>query len=317
MKNIQYILNKSEITAGTRGASLGPEAIFAAARTQQDLFFQHQNFKHIQDTNHLLDNPDHNPHAKRIQGLISVFEQLNVQVADTLKKEQFPFLIAADHGSAGGTICGIKSAFPNAKLGIVWIDAHADIHTPFTTPSGNMHGMPLGTVIGDDNLECQRNDLNASTLAHWETLKKIGFDGPKFHPDHLVYVAVRDTEPEEEAIMKRLAIKNYTVDEVRTLKIQGIVAGIQNRLKDCTHVYVSFDVDSMDPDLTSYGTGTPVKNGLTVEEAKELLTQLVAWEKTVCFEIVEVNPCLDEKKNKMAEIAFEIIKDVAAVIAAK
>lgn len=317
MRKIQYIINKSEITAGTRGASLGPEAIFTAARAQQDTFFSEVHYEFIKDQNILLDQPTRFPFAKRIDGLLEIYKELNQKVAQTIKDNAFPFIIASDHGSAGGTICGIKSAYPTSRIGVVWIDAHADIHTPYTTPSGNMHGMPLGSVIGDDNKECQRNTLNEESIAYWEKLKNVGIAGPKFNAEDLVFIAVRDTEPEENAILDRLNIKNFTVKELRELTVNKVIEAIHTKLKDCTHIYISFDVDSMDPELSSYGTGTPVPNGLSPEEAEELLLHFAKWDKTSCIEVVEVNPCLDEKKNKMAEITFDLIKKINSVLTSK
>jgi arginase len=130
------------------------------------------------------------------------------------------------------------------------------------------------------------------------------------NPDNLVYIAVRDTEAEENFLMDKFDIKNYTVDEVRKIGVGSLLSILKKKFKDIDCLYVSFDVDSMDPELTSHGTGTPVPHGLTPEEAKELLDGVCKFEKLVALEIVEVNPCLDEKKNKMAEITFELIESI-------
>ena len=129
-------------------------------------------------------------------------------------------------------------------------------------------------------------------------------------PEDLVSVVVRDCEEEEVYLMEKLSLTNHTVENVRQMGVPTIVGLIKEQLADCEMIYISFDVDSMDPELTSYGTGTPVGNGLSPEEAKEFLQLLVEDEKVVCLEVVEVNPCLDNKKNKMAEITFEILSSV-------
>jgi arginase len=312
--DIKFIVNKSEITAGTRGASLGPEAIMVAARKQNSDFFHRYELIEIQDENRLLDQVTLYPFAKRIDGLIKIFDRLCEQVKKNLNEGDFPFVIAADHGSAGGTIAGIAAANPSARLGIVWIDAHADIHSPYTTPSGNLHGMPLSTILNVDNKACQINDLDEETVVYWDRLKNSGKKGAKVNPSDLIYIAVRDTEPEEDHIMKELQLRNYEVAEVRASGVEQTVKSVLNQLSDCDLIYVSFDVDSMDPDLTSYGTGTPVKNGLTPEEAAGLLEGFVSDKRTCCVEFVEVNPCLDEKKNRMAEVAFELIKRTTEAI---
>lgn len=309
-KDIVFLINTSEITAGTRGASLGPGAVMTAARKNNKLFFGDYPVEEITSVNHLLDTTTSHKFAKRIDGLVSIYESLNDKISGILKAGKFPLVIAGDHGSAGGTIAGIKATYPDKRLGVVWIDAHADLHTPYTTPSGNIHGMPLATALSDDNLECKINDVEKPTADLWNRLKSIGEVAPKILPQDLVFIAVRDTEEQENALMERLSIKNYTVAEVNEKGTAKVVSEIEERLSECDLIYISFDVDSMDPEFTSHGTGTPVDNGLTPKEAQELLTAFAANDKTACIEFVEVNPCLDEKINKMAEVTAELVEVV-------
>lgn len=313
-KNIHFIINTSEITAGTRGASLGPDAILTAARKKGSKLFGSYPVSRINNVNELLDQETEHQYAKRIDGLVKIYNDLNSTIAQTLKNGQFPLVLAADHGSAGGTIAGIKSAFPEKRLGVVWIDAHGDLHSPFTTPSGNLHGMPLSTALADDNLPCQSNNVPEKTLSLWNELKNTGGISPKIEAKDLVFVAVRDTEEQEDALMERLNIKNYPVAEVNSNGEATIVTKILAQLTDCDHIYVSFDVDSMDPDETSYGTGTPVKDGLKPNQAENIMKGLVRSNKVVCIEIVEVNPCLDNKTNKMAETAEEILEHLIEIL---
>jgi arginase len=316
-KNIVFVINKSEITAGTRGASLGPEAIKTAARKKGSTIFQNAQFENIEDKNFLLDSNTNYPFGKRIDGLLSVYNQLNLKIDSVLKQESFPLILAADHGSAGGTISGIKTAYPEKKLGVIWIDAHADIHTPFTTPSGNMHGMPLATSLNIDNKDCQINDVDEETVTYWEKLKNIGGINPKINPEDLIYIAVRDTEEQENFIVNKLGIQNISVDFINQFGSKATIEKALEHLKHCDVIYVSFDVDSMDPNLTSSGTGTPVPNGISPEIAKELLVGFTESPKTVCLEIVEVNPCLDEKGNTMAEVTLDILEAVITTIKQK
>lgn len=307
--NIQIIFNLSEIGAGTRGASLGPQAIAAAARKKESTFFGEHRISVLPIISQTLDRPTPYPFAKRIDGMLEVYQAVVEEVGSVLKSGKFPFIVAGDHCSAGGSIAGIKKAFPGKRLGVLWVDAHADLHTPYTTPSGNMHGMPLATALGVDNEECQRNNVDEETANMWNQLKSNAIQA-----EDLVFVAVRDTEEEEDALMNRFNIRNYKVDEVRELGVAGLVDKLRNHFANCDMLYISFDVDSMDPELTSHGTGTPVPHGLTPEEAKELLKACVQFPNTIAFELVEVNPCLDEKQNKMAEVAFEIIEELVATI---
>lgn len=309
-KDIHFIINKSELTAGTRGASLGPEALFVAARAVNNRFFNDFNVEELPNYNYLLDQPVEHAFAKRVGGLIQVYSDVSSIVSEKLAKQQFPFLLSGDHGSAGGTIAGIKKAYPTKRLGVIWVDAHGDLHTPFTTPSGNMHGMPLATVLNEDNLACQINDVPKATIDEWNRLKNTGFEGGKIQPEDLIFIAVRDTEAQEDALIERLQIKNYTVAEVEKEGAIQIAQKALEDLKDCDIMYVSFDVDSMDPIHTSFGTGTPVANGLHPNQAKDILNTFCASSKLVCMEFVEINPCLDDKMNRMAEISFSILESI-------
>lgn len=309
-KQIEFLINKSEITAGTRGASLGPEAIMAVARKRQSFLFGENVVTYIIDENARLDNPIKFPHAKRIEGLVEVYQRVCLEIGRSLEEDRFPIILAGDHGSAGGTIAGIKAHYPDFRLGVIWIDAHGDMHTPYTTPSGNMHGMPLATALGEDNLECQNNEISELEKTLWEKLKNTGVAGPKVLPKDLIFIGVRDTEPEEDELMERLGITNFKVSTVREIGPDEVLRLTLEQLKECDMIYVSFDVDSMDPQVTSMGTGTPVANGIMPEEAKTLLTGLAMNNKVICMEFVEVNPCLDDKTNKMAEVTFELLTAV-------
>lgn len=201
---------------------------------------------------------------------------------------------------------GIKAANPEKRLGVVWIDAHADLHTPFTTPSGNMHGMPLAMVTQLDNKDCQVNEPGPETILYWEKIKKIGGDLQKIQPKDIVFISVRDTEDPEDYLIHKYGIKNFGTQEVRELGIEKVASQTLEILSDCDQIYISFDVDSLDSSI-SVGTGTPVPNGLTVVEAIHLNAELIKDKRVCCWEIVEVNPTLDTE-NTMAEIAFDVLE---------
>ena len=274
-KKLDIIINTSEITAGTRGSSLGPDAILTAARTKGSHLFGRHPVKRIGNANHLLDHDTKFQFAKRIDGLVGVYKELNEVVSKSLLSGNFPLILAADHGSAGGTIAGVKTAFPDKRVGVVWIDAHADIHSPYTTPSGNIHGMPLATALNDDNMPCKKNDVPYETITLWEELKNTGGIAPKIQPEDLIYVAVRDVEEEEVKIMERLNIKNYGVEDLHMIGEELLAEKILGRLSACDVIYISFDVDSMDPLATSHGTGTPVEYGLLPSQAENLMLKIL------------------------------------------
>lgn len=306
MKNIKIIEVPSEIGAGTRGASLGVEAIKIAALDFMSSFFIHFPSEKIPSENKLLYEPIESPYAKRIKGIASMYDKVSKAVQDTIKSNFFPVVLSGDHSISGGTIAGIKMAKPQSKLGVIWIDAHADLHTPFTTPSGNMHGMPLAAAIGEDNRECAVHDLDPETTKQWNYLKNIGKISPKVLPEDIVYVSLRDFEKEEKFLIDKYGMKVISTKEVRNKGVENIVRSITRYFSDCTDIYVSFDVDSLDSSLTR-GTGTPVSNGLREREAEDLVSKLMQNRKVCCFEITEVNPTLD-KENLMAEIAFNILQ---------
>lgn len=306
---IQFIFNPSEIGAGTRGSSLGPAAIVSVARDQNSSFFSDFPPIIINDCNYLLDVDSPYRKAKRIDGMLKVFGLVEKEIQTQYSLKKFPFIISGDHGSAGGTISGLKKTCPGKKIGVLWIDAHADMHTPYTTPSGNLHGMPLATALGVDNLACKKNEVDVATATQWNSLKSTAI-----LPEDLVFIGVRDTESQEDFLMEELGIKNYTVAELRSMGINNLILELKAKFSSCDIVYVSFDVDAMDPSETSLGTGTPVPNGLSIQEANCLLTEMILLPNIAAFELVEVNPCLDDKKNKMAEVAFELIQNMVKVL---
>lgn len=312
MRNIKLIEVRSEIGAGTRGASLGIDAIKIAALDFMSNFFVNFPSEVVPDMNNLLYEPVASPYAKRIHGVHTMYERVSAAVSETIKSGIFPVVFAGDHSTAGGTIAGIKMANPKRKLGVIWIDAHADMHTPYTSPSGNMHGMPLATALAVDNLECKVHNPDAKTVDIWNKLKNMGKIEPKILPEDLVFIALRDYEKEEEALLKKLGIKIVTVQEVRRKGIESVVRQTLAHLSKCEDIYVSFDVDSLDSSI-SRGTGTPVSNGLKEREAEDLIAALMQNYKICCVEIVEVNPTLD-KENLMAEIAFNIIRRAVNIL---
>ncbi|ULQ57413.1 arginase [Flavihumibacter rivuli] len=306
MKNIKLIEVPSEIGAGTRGASLGIDAIKIAALDFMSNFFIHFPSEKIPTENKILFEPIESPYAKRIKGVVNMYERVSKSVSDSIKNNFFPVVLSGDHSMGGATIAGIKMAKPKAKLGIIWIDAHADLHTPYTTPSGNMHGMPLAASINEDNMDCAVHELDPETKKYWDTLKKIGNIAPKVAPEDIVFISLRDFEKEEKYLIEKYGMKVITTNEVRRKGPENVVRSVIRYLSDCTDIYISFDVDSLDSSI-SKGTGTPVNNGLREREAEDLISKFMMNRKVCCFEITEVNPTLD-KENLMAEIAFNILQ---------
>lgn len=310
LKKVKFVEVKSEIGAGTRGASLGVDAIKIAALDYGSSLFKRIDAVEIPNENNLLFEAVGSPYAKRIKGILNLYERIGKEVSDTIKNNGFPVVLAGDHSTAGGTIAGIKMAYPKQRLGAIWIDAHADMHSPFTTPTGNMHGMPLAASLGEDNAINKINKVDKETVDLWNKLKKVGNISPKINYRDLVFIALRDIEPEEAYLLKKHKVKVFTTAEVKRNGVEKIARDTLAHLSACDQIYVSFDVDSMDSSI-SKGTGTPVRNGITEKEAGSLCVRLIQNGKVCCFEVCEVNPTLD-KENLMAENTFEILQKVVA-----
>jgi arginase len=172
--------------------------------------------------------------------------------------------------------------------------------------------MSLATAINEDNLECSNRELDAQTIDDWNALKNFGKIAPKVLPEDVVYISLRDFEKEEKHLIEKYGIKVISTKEVRRKGAENIVRNVIRYLSDCTDLYISFDVDSLDVSI-SKGTGTPVSNGLREREAEDLISKFMQNHKVRCFEITEVNPTLD-RENLMAEIAFNILQRSANIL---
>ena len=311
---IKLIKNRSDIGAGTRGSDLGVDAIEIAAINKNSDYFNRFPFEDVKTHNESIYDKNNNTFAKRIEHVVEQCTRVSYAVKHNLEAHYFPIVLSGDHSSALGTISGIKAVYPKKTLGVIWIDAHADLHSPYTSPSGNIHGMPLSAALSNDNLDCQINEIALETKKHWEDMKNIGCPGAKIDAGNLIYFGVRDTEEAEDKQIEKLQIRNYMVAEIRYRGLQVCVKEALTKLAHCDLIYISFDVDSMDCDMISYGTGTPVSKGFDQYEIIEIINQIVMTKKVVCVEFVEINPLLDTKGNKMAETAFEVLEQITSNI---
>ena len=314
---IQLIKNRSDIGAGTRGSDLGIDALEIAAINSGNDYFNRHKYIDVLTRNETIYNKNTNNFAKRIEHVVEQCERVAAAVKVSLQKGYFPVVLSGDHSSALGTISGIQAAFPEKKIGVIWIDAHSDIHSPFTSPSGNIHGMPLAAALAEDNLNCQVNQPGIETLQYWEKLKNIGTPGAKLMPAHLIYFGLRDFESAEASLIAEKNISVFTVAQFREKGIQQCVEQTQAILQHCDAVYISFDVDSMDCEQVSYGTGTPVPVGFMPVEISDLLTHLCASLPVTCLELAEINPLLDNKGNLMAETAFQLLDTISGLLEEK
>lgn len=316
MKKIKLIEIHSELGAGTRGAGLGPSAIKVASLNKKSGLFSSYDLVEVPNENEVLfsleKSANNNPNAKWIDEVTANCQRVCNTVSQTLDEGEMPVIISGDHSSAAGIIAGVKKHYKNERLGILWIDAHADLHSPFTTPSGNMHGMPLGASLGLDQLgkklsNSPVNQLDTTIEQKWSDFKQLGGISPKFDPENLVFIGIRDLEIEEKRLINHLNINVIDIEELRENGALEVTKTTKRLFENCDKVFISFDVDSLDSQQVSSGTGTPVPDGINLNEAKILVEELLASNKVCAFEITEVNPTLDNKINYMAEVAFELL----------
>lgn len=309
---VKLIKNRSDIGGGTRGSDLGVDALEVAAINRGSEYFNQFTFEDVKTHNESIYDKNRNTFAKRIEFVLEQCTRVSFAIKRNLEAHFLPIVLSGDHSSALGTISGIKTVYPRETLGVIWIDAHADLHSPYTSPSGNIHGMPLAAALGIDNLNCQINEVIPETQQHWEEMKHIGIEAAKIDPEHLIYFGVRDTEEAEDKQMAEFNIKNFRVEEVRYKGLEACVERALSQLANCDMIYISFDVDSLDCDLISNGTGTPVSKGFDQYEVIAIINQIIASRKVICIEFCEINPLVDTKGNKMAETAFEILEQITS-----
>ncbi len=304
----KLITVESDFGAGKKGAALGPQALINELRKLK--------FNEIDIYNYLRLAPNEitpsteTPYGKNIENITSFQLKICENISETIRLNKIPFIISGDHSSANALISGIKDVYANSRIGVIWIDAHADLHSPYTTPTGNIHGMPIAALMGQDHREIGKNQPKEITKTLWETLKKLGRRRitPKVQPKDLVFISLRSTESEEEKIIEKENIKVFNPSSIKTLGIEEVVKQTLNQLRNCEYIYVSFDVDSLDSSI-SIGTGTPVEDGLSIAEAIFLLKTFSKLPDLKGLEITEINPTLDEI-NPMQKVIANLISQV-------
>ncbi len=310
MRPIKIIKNRSDIGAGTRGSDIGIDALEIAAINGNNDFFNKYLFDDVETHNESIYDKVKCTFAKRIRFVLEQCKRLRDNVSKNLNNGFFPLVLSGDHSSSIGTMAAIHKHLMGNEFGVIWIDAHADLHTPFTTPSGNVHGMPLAAALGNTNPLNKVNEVDNYTLSNWNKLTKLGFSYPILKSKNLVYLGLRDIESEEKEYILKNSIKNFNVQEIRLKGIDNFIEDILKCFTSVKKIYISFDVDSLDPDSVSQGTGTPVNNGFEIFEVISIIKAIIKTNKVIALEVSEINPLLDNKGNIMAEKTFEIIKKI-------
>lgn len=233
---------------------------------------------------------------KYFKPILEVNRNLAHLVYSSLTSNTFPFIIGGDHSLALGSIAGASRFYNN--LAVIWIDAHGDINTCETSPSGNFHGMSLSTSLGIGN----------------PSLIDIYHDGPKIDPENVFIIGARDLDKGEIKIAKDLNLNLYTMDTLRKAGIKSTIDNILRKIKNSNvdGVHLSFDIDVLDKELVP-GTGTPVKNGFSLEESKQVLENFLSTGLITSMDFVELNPLLD-MDNKTTNICIDLIHSISHAI---
>lgn len=301
-KTVSFIRVASDWGAGRKGAALGPESIVQAGllRHLTSLGIDCEDAGEIKSalkeppvstepvsgTTAVLERTGKK--LKHLPQIIDVNMKLSERVSYTVATGKMPFVLGGDHSISIGTLSGLADHYDD--LGVIWLDAHADLNTEQTSPTGNVHGMPLAAALGKGH----------------EKLVSIRKKGAKIRADRLAIVAVRQLDEGEKKWINEAGIPCFTMYDIDRAGIAAIMEkayAIAGRARDGIHV--SFDIDCVDP-REAPGTGTPVKGGLNYREAHFAMEFLYETKKVISAEMVEVNPLLDEG-NRTVTLAMELI----------
>lgn len=282
-----------DLGAGRRGVDMGPSAIRVARLHQRlaELGYEVTDFGNV-----AVDQPEASPvgreQARYLAQIARTCKRLAQQVEGALAGGVFPLVLGGDHSVAVGTIAGVARHMrrEHRKVGLIWVDAHADMNTPETSPSGNVHGMPLACCVG----------LGPRPLTHL-----AGF-APLVEAENVALVGVRDVDQLEKPHVRRSGVKAFTM---RHIDERGVLAVIREAIAiagdGTAGIHVSLDMDAVEPQEAP-GVGTPVRGGLTYREAHLVMEVLCDAGLLVSMEVVEVNPIMDES-NRTATLAVELI----------
>ena len=282
-----------DLGAGRRGVDMGPSAIRIAGLSQRlrnlGLAVEDDGDVGV-PAPETRDPGDRN--ARYLEPIYHVCNRLRLRVRRSLEQGEVPVVLGGDHSIAIGTVAGVSEHFRGSgqAVGLIWIDAHADMNTPESSPTGNIHGMPLATLLG---------------MGH-PRLVEIGGFWPKVKKQNVALIGIRDIDATERDIVVKSGIHAYTMRDVDERGMRAIIQEAIGYATDGTAgFHVSFDLDGMDPRDVP-GTGTPVRGGISWREANLLMEMVSDTGRMTSLEITELNPILDVK-NQSGEVAVDLI----------
>jgi len=273
-----------------RGVDMGPSAIRYAGIIErlENLAYKVEDLGNVSVKRPSRQELVREDNLRNLSEVVEANIELSKVVSEEIEIERFPLVLGGDHSIAIGSIAGVSQHYEN--LGVIWYDAHGDINTVETSPSGNIHGMPLAVNLG---------------LGH-EKLTDIMGEAPKVKPENIVMIGIRDLDEGEKELIKKLNVKVYTMHEVDRIGMPQVIQETIEYLKDRTDgVHLSFDLDGIDPSEAP-GVGTPVNGGVTYRESHLAMEMLAESDIVTSAEFVEVNPMLDDK-SKTAILAVDLI----------
>jgi arginase len=291
-KKVELIGVPMDLGGGLRGVDMGPSA-FRYAGLAAGLLRQGIPFEDL--GNVPVPRPEsrqaRDPSARFLTEITRCCQRLRARVERVLDRGALPLVVGGDHSIACGTVAGVSSWHHHRgeRIGLIWFDAHADMNTPETSLSGNVHGMPLAACVG----------YGADELV------MLGDRTPMVDPTRTVLIGIHDVDPKERTIVQRSGVRAFTMSEIDKLGLHRVMEealAIVN--KDTAGFHVSFDLDGCDPSFAP-GVGTPVFGGATLRESHLVMEHAAESGRLLSLELAEINPILDHA-NRTAELAVEL-----------
>jgi arginase len=276
-----------------RGVDMGPSALRVASLNSRiaSLGYEVEDWGniHVEQKEAL---PEGHPHAKYLAQIAAASDLLAAQVDQALTQSRMPLVLGGDHSVAIGTVTGVARHYRalGQSIGLIWLDAHADMNTPESSPSGNIHGMPLACILGSGPPE----------------LADLGGFRPKLSPRNTVIVGLRDVDATEKPQVRDSGVRAFTMRDIDERGLRAVMDEAIRAASDGTAgIHLSLDMDFCDP-ADAPGVGTPVRGGATYREAHLAMEMICDSRRVISMEVVEVNPVIDEK-NRTADFAVELI----------
>lgn len=306
MSKPKLLICSSGLGAGKKGAELGPFALRIAFENRNSQFFRNKELS-VLENDHSAYSHSSKFKADYLNKIVEFNEQICSEVNASYRFNDKLIVMSGDHSNAVGSLSGLRKAHPDAKIGVIWIDAHADFHSPYSTPSFNIHGMPLAALCGLNNQKIGDADPVVEQIDFWNSLKAVGGEdiSPKLSPQDIVFIGIRDLEQPEWDVIQQNHINYFAPEHIQNLGIEKVAEETLKLLAEKDVLYITFDVDSMDPSI-SKGTGTPVEHGISEEQAAYLLKKFYHDSRCKMLEITEINPLLDIE-NRMAQAVVTVL----------